>query len=226
MVDDRGGDDAALRAEIGRLKRMLDDAAAEHARLTFELGHRVKNTLSVVLALAGQTMRGAATKEEALETFGSRVLALARANDAILKDSWTTTTIRSVAESVLIADGNPTGRFSIDGPEARIEAGAALSFAMALQELATNAKRHGAWSDTHGRVALSWHVEATGPETGLGINWIESGGPAAEPPARRGFGLKLIEQSLRSAFGRDITLSFDSRGLSCRVHAPLDTVVA
>ena len=152
MVEDRQGDVATLRAEVERLRGLLDDAAVtssrlqadaatEHARLTFELGHRVKNTLSVVLALAGQTMRGAATKEEALETFGSRIMALARANDAILKDSWTTATIRSVAESVLTAEDHPTDRISIDGPGTRMEAGAALSFAMALQELASNARR-------------------------------------------------------------------------------------
>lgn len=221
-------DRAELEAEVVRLQGMLDGveadriverraAADEHARLTFELGHRVKNTLSVVQALANQSLREPATRDEALEAFGGRILALSRANDAILKESWTTATLRSVAESVLLPSmGGP--RLAIEGSERRMPASGALAFAMALHELAVNATRFGAWSVPDGRVSLGW-AEGDDGTGRLVVTWRELGGPSTTPPERKGFGLRLIEQSLRSAFGRDVTLAFDPPGFMCRARA-------
>lgn len=218
--------ESQLRAEVGRLEALLRAATAEQDRLTFELGHRVKNTLSVVQALASQTMRSAASKEEALEAFGGRVMALARANDAILAESWTTATIRSVAEGVLAPFMTPPGRLSIDGPDTRLKAGAALSVAMALYELAANAKSYGAWSVEGGHVDLRWSVEPGDPEGGFRLSWRETGGPQVGPPDHRGFGLRMTEQSLKSAFGRNVTFDFAATGLICVVQAPLSKLAS
>ncbi|UDL94941.1 hypothetical protein LGH83_01305 [Lichenihabitans sp. PAMC28606] len=218
----------SMQGEIARLQALVNAAAIERAaseterdRLTFELGHRVKNVLSVVQALAGQTLRGADTKEEALATFGARIIALARANDVILNEGWTTVTLRAVAERVLQPFDTENRRLTIDGPELRIGASAALSLAMALYELASNAKRHGAWSVEAGRVDLSWWLDATVQDQSFTLTWRESDGLAVEPPAKRRFGLRLIEQSMQSAFGRDVAVMFEPQGLQCRVRASL-----
>ncbi len=227
-------DRTELEAEVVRLKGLLDaseaeraverrTAADEHARLTFELGHRVKNTLSVVQALANQSLREPATRDEGLEAFGGRILALSRANDSILKHSWTTATLRAVTESVLLPFGGAGApRLTIDGPEQHLPASGALAFAMALHEMAVNATRFGAWSTPDGRVALSWGAETgvDGAER-LVVTWRETGGPATAQPERKGFGLRLIEQSLRSAFGRDVALAFKPAGLVCTARTPL-----
>ena len=215
-------DDA--QAEIARLRERLAAASAENERLTYELGHRVKNTLGVVQALAGQTLRTAATPQDAVDTLNLRIIALARANDAILKDGWTTAEIGAVARRVLVEGPATSGPLDIEGPAVRIAAGAALSFAMALHELATNARRHGAWNESRGSVMLTWRIEP-GPEgERLVLLWAERGGSSATPPEKRGFGLRLVEQSLRSAFGRDVTFSFEPSGFSCRVLAALAAI--
>ena len=224
-----------LEAEVTRLHASLADmearldrerraATAEHARLTFELGHRVKNTLSVVQSLAGQTWRKADSREEALEAFGGRIIALSRANDAIIHESWTSVAIGTIAESALRAFASHKRRLTIGGPEVRLPAGAALSLAMALHELAVNAQRHGAWLIEGGRVTLEWSTE--GVPAAFLLTWTESGGPEAAPPARKGFGLRLLEQSLRSAFGRGVALAFEPAGLRIEVRAPLSAVAA
>lgn len=219
--------DAAAR-EIARLTALVEANAAsakvERDRLIFELGHRVKNTLSVVQALAGQTLRGAASNQEAMETFARRVVALARANDVILKEGWTTATLGTVVACALQPGGCPLGPLSVDGPLVRIGASGALSFAMALSELASNAAREGAWSTPDGCVDLHWTVEPSPDGDVLALQWVERGGPATSPPARRGFGLRLIEQSLRAAFGRDVTLDFEASGFACRLRANLSDI--
>lgn len=227
-----GKDGLAPQTEVDRLKGLLvasearretdrAAAAAEQARLTFELGHRVKNTLSVVQALASQTMRASVPREEALEAFGERIMALSRANDTILGQGWTTATLRSVADAVLaILDSRAAG-LAVQGPDVAIPASAALSFAMALHELGTNAVRHGALTQPGGRVDLTWHVDGSDGTPLLVLTWRESGGPSAAAPEKRGFGLKLIEQSLRSAFGRDVSVAFPPEGLLCAVRTPV-----
>ncbi len=218
---DKGGDVEALRAEVARLTGLLDASEAERARLVFELGHRVKNTLSVVQGLAGQTLRGPAPRDEALEAFGARVMALSRANDLILNEGWTTATVGAVAHAALTPAASE--RLRMDGPEVRISASAALSFAMALHELGTNARRHGALGTPTGRVDLLWGVEPAEGPSRFHLAWSETGGPPARAPEKRGFGLKLIEQSLRSAFGREVAVELLPRGLRCTVRAPLPT---
>lgn len=218
-------DEDTATKEIARLTALVEANAAaagvERERLIFELGHRVKNTLSVVQAIAGHTLRGAASNHDAMETFAARIVALARANDTILKEGWTTATLGAVAACALQPGGCPLGPLSIEGPCVRIGASGALSFAMALNELASNAARDGAWSRPAGRVDLHWAVEPSPDGDVLALQWIERGGPATQPPAKRGFGLRLIEQSLRAAFGRDVTLTFEPAGFACRLRAKL-----
>ncbi len=220
---DLGSDVTALREALAA---QSDAARREQERLTFELGHRVKNTLSVVQALANQTFRGTASVPDALAAFGERIAALSRANDVILNESWTTATLGAVAAGVLEPQGAPVGPVVIAGPMVRVGASAALSFAMALHELATNAKRFGAWSEPEGGVELAWAMADGKGGDHLDLRWTEIGGPMAADPTSRGFGLRFAEQSLRSAFGRDVVFEFKPTGFECRVRAPQDALTA
>lgn len=216
---------AAVARLTAELAQEREAARLERERLTYELGHRVKNTLSVVQALAGQTFRADPAAAPAIQAFGQRITALARANDAILKESWTSATLEATARCVLAPHGEAPGTLTIEGPPLRIAASAALALAMAFHELATNAKRHGAWSRPGGAVDLSWQVSAA-PDGEFALGWVETGGPVGTGPAVRGFGLRLVEQSLRSAFGRNVVLAFEPGGFAVRVRAPAAEVVA
>jgi two-component sensor histidine kinase len=50
--------------------------------------------------------------------------------------------------------------------------------------------------------------------------WREVDGPRISPPAKRGFGSLLIEQSLRSDGGR-ADMRFEPEGLLCSFEVPL-----
>jgi PAS domain S-box-containing protein len=200
--------------------------AEERQRLLVaELTHRIKNTLALVLAIAEQTRRTVSSPDAFNEVFRNRLAALARAHDALRRDGGSETTMEAVAREALAPYGGGAGleRVNIGGPEFRLSSGTAMALGMALHELATNAAKHGALSTPAGRVRLSWAV-APGEGRAAGwheVLWAESGGPpVAGPPARRGFGTRLLERGLASQIGGAVTLDFAPTGLRCQIRIP------
>ena len=53
------------------------------------------------------------------------------------------------------------------------------------------------------------------------IAWRERGGPAVRQPERRGFGSRLIEQTLAREFGAEVRLDFAPAGVECHIRLPL-----
>jgi two-component sensor histidine kinase len=87
---------------------------------------------------------------------------------------------------------------------------------MVLHELGTNAVKYGALSGADGRVEIDWTANGS-----LRLRWAESGGPPVVPPARRGFGSRLIERGLRHEIGGRVTLQFAPGGVVCTIETPL-----
>ena len=76
----------------------------------------------------------------------------------------------------------------------------AVSIAMGLHELATNAVKYGSLTSETGLVRVAW-VVAMDALPRVRLTWTESGGPPVVPPLRRGFGSRLIEQQLADLGG-------------------------
>jgi two-component sensor histidine kinase len=115
-------------------------------------------------------------------------------------------------------------RFQIEGPpEVWLNANNALLLAMALHELATNAVKYGALSNANGRIRIAWELSKDEGANRLRFVWRERGGPAVEPPKRKGFGSTLIERAVQAGLG-PTRLEFDPLGLTFRVDVPLGEV--
>ena len=84
-------------------------------------------------------------------------------------------------------------RVALTGPDLALPPQSAVSLAMLIHELSTNARKYGALSTDEGRIAVTWSTEGHGPSRLLRIDWRESGGPPVTAPVRRGFGTRLIE---------------------------------
>jgi len=185
--------------------------------LTAELTHRVKNTLATVLALANQTFRGDAHKEPR-DAFIGRIKTMGEAYNVLTEASWASTDVRLVVEGALAPYRTGTGRFTISGPALEIKPAQALTLALAVNELATNAMKYGALSAASGRVEVVWIIT---PEQTLRFEWRESGGPAITPPTRTGFGSRLIRTMLAGDFGGTVDLRYNPDGVTCVLEAPL-----
>lgn len=197
-------------------------ATEEHLRLVInELNHRVKNTLATLQAIGEQTFRNAGDLEHARETFLERIMALSRANDLLNAEHWAGASLSDVVR--LTTDPERT---EVSGPAVQLSAQTAMSLSMALHELATNARKYGAWSTSAGRVAIDWSVDTAATPAHLRLVWRERGGPTVKAPNRRGFGSKLIERGLARELGGDVRLSFEPEGIVCAIEAPMPALAA
>jgi two-component sensor histidine kinase len=183
-----------------------------------ELTHRVKNTLATVQSIAGQTFRNSADPAEATRKFDERLRALGDVYDLLSGERWANADLREIVHDALepfAASG--THRVNISGPEIRLAPRAALMVSLVLHELATNATKYGALSVPAGQVSVSWMpVE---PDR-MQLIWREQGGPPTQPPTRRGFGSRLIEEGFPAQLRARATMDFRDGGLVCTLECP------
>ena len=186
-----------------------------------ELNHRVKNTLATVQSIAAPTLKAAGSLEEAAPILESRLMALSRAHNVLTRETWEGADLSEIvagaAGPYCVAD-----RCHTVGPDVRLSPAMALALAMALHELAVNAAKYGALKGETGRVDIRWHVEGASPHRRLVLRWQEVGGPPVRPPARRGFGTRLLERGLGHELGGTVRIEFLPRGLVCSIEAALD----
>ena len=204
---------AALRAQ--------EQATEQQRLLSFELKHRMKNTLTMVQAIANQTLRAGATIEDARAAFVARLNALSRAQDILTQSSWTATPISEVVQGALAPHGGEGPRFTVSGPELQLSARCGLGLLLALHELATNAAKYGALSNAVGTVDVTWRT--TSGE--LYFRWMERGGPPVMAPTRKGFGSTIIERLLAGYFNGTAEMEFASDGLILTLKAPLASLL-
>ena len=221
---------AGLAAAMVRL--VLAQAAEDHAALawlreqesirqslTRELNHRVKNTLANVLSILALTRRRAQGLDEFAEALEGRIRALSATHDLLTESDWGQTPLRAVLAAEMAPYTCAADHvIEIEGPDVVLAPNDALSFGLAIHELATNAAKYGALSVASGRVRIDW--EQTGPDS-VAVRWRESGGPQVAPPAKRGFGTELIERVVSAELGGGVRLDFRPGGVECRLVLPV-----
>jgi len=193
----------------------------EHYRrlVVDELGHRLKNKLSIVYAILSYELR---ENRDIREKVDGRFRTLVATDDFITRSDEECASIIDILKMEFAP--YDVDRVSLMGEAIQLPSQLAVTLALILHELATNAAKYGALSAACGRVSVSW-VTAQGRMT---IDWEESGGPPATAPFRQGFGKRLLERGLDPFHGR-VEIKFGPGGLVCRItlalpdHQPLQS---
>lgn len=201
---------ALYQREVRRAWEARDAMDRGRELVVAELNHRVKNTLAVVQSLAHHTFRKAPRSGE-LETFNSRLLALASAHNLLTASNWDGATLRGVVEASV--EPFQSAKIVIVGPDIELPPAAAVNLMLVLSELATNASKYGSLSNREGMVRISWVQQESGQ---FALTWEESGGPLVSESSRRGFGTRMIE-GLGGAMGGSVHVVFEPTGLICRI---------
>jgi two-component sensor histidine kinase len=194
-----------------------------HDLLINELNHRVKNTLATVQSIASQTLRRSDNPAEAIDKFSARLVSLGRTHNVLSEEKWESAQVRELVDGALAPYAGKDGsRIHVTGPDIRLAPRSALTVAMALHELATNAAKYGALSNDSGTVSLDWEIIEEDARRKLRLIWTETGGPPVSAPVHRGFGSRLIERGALDQLGGEATVDFLPRGVVCTVTVGLD----
>ena len=218
------------------IMRDISARKADEARRTLlarEVDHRAKNALAVVQSVLRLTPRD---KPGAFAAVEARVAALGRVHSLLAESGWSGADLRAVAERELAPyaaarHGSGTASratISLDGPPVPLAPAAAQPFAMLLHELATNAAKYGALSAPGGAVEVRWRAgRRTGEDGMLRLRWTETGGPPVlAAPARRSFGSRVIEATVRGQLGGTVERRWERTGLVIEVAVPLARAAA
>lgn len=207
------GDGTAVKFCIDVTDRKI--AEEERELLAAELSHRIKNTLAVVQSLVEMMNGEIETIEEFREVLIGRLQALSRAHGLLLDKNWRGVELEELAQQTMAA-------FKIDSPEMILVGGdeialstkQAMGLSLILHELGTNAVKHGALSEHGGRLEIAWRAERAGDDRHVRLTWRERDGPRVEPPARKGFGTKMIEQICSYELDGEAKSDFAPEGLT------------
>lgn len=214
-----GGRPAALSVVVIDVSESIR-AESEREILVRELNHRVKNAFATMQAVAAQTLRTAGRDFDRFgRDFMGRLMALARSHDLVSAQGFGPVSLADVA-AVALEPFRASGQIAIAGAaDVTVRPAQAQALVVALYELGANAAQYGALLRPEGRVTLGWDFGTD--SLGVRLIWTERGGPEiAAPPARRGFGLRVLERALAHDLGpgASVDLCFDSAGFCCNIQ--------
>jgi len=211
-----------IRDEQGRVLGMIDTVmettgkmqAERNSRLlNAELAHRMKNTMAMIAAIASQTFRSAETLQQAQAILSERIATLGEAHSILTQSSWSSAPIRAIVDGALAPHRSGPGTIRVTGPPLQLPADQAMTLALAVNELATNAVKYGALSVEAGEVAIGWTTGRPNSEDVFRFEWAESGGPPVVEPDRQGFGSRLVERVMAQKFHGEVELDYRPEGL-------------
>jgi len=176
--------------------------------LVNELQHRLKNKLSTIHAVLHQVLEG---QPQVWSAIDHRLRALSATDDLIARVDGSGCDIRDL----LLSELGPYGhvRFTLNGEALFLPAKLAVSLALILHELATNAGKYGAFSSSRGLLQVSWTLS----DDRLNVIWDETEGPTVEQVGAPGFGTRLLRSALMPFDGKT-EIAYLRSGVHCTMQ--------
>ena len=204
-------DGGVLADKYRQLAERLQDEEKFRKLAVEELSHRLKNKVATILSIINFPLR---EHPKIKNEISNRLAALSATDDLIMKAQGVGASIRDVLSVEL--KPYAASQISSAGPDLFLAPKLALTMALLVHELATNAAKYGALSMCSGAVSIDWTVSGEMLE----MCWRETGGPTTALPTRQGFGMKLILRAL-DQFNGAVEMTFKPTGLVCKMKAAL-----
>ena len=218
FVQERRASRVALLDQQAKLMRQGKEQADLIAQ---ELNHRVKNLFAVILSLVTLSARGSKDVPETVEKIRNRIHALSLAHSV----SQGAAGINSVQLKELLAAtlapyrnaGNVVIR---DGLDVSLPVAAMTPLGLVIHELATNALKYGALSNSAGLLTIYWEKSGNAQSSEVLIVWREAGCEGSKPKGSNGFGSTMIAASTQQLNGH-FEQSWLDDGMEVRLQFPI-----
>jgi two-component sensor histidine kinase/integral membrane sensor domain MASE1 len=233
---------AVVTAERARMHERVRLQHVHVQHLLSELDHRVRNNLATLTGLVDLSVQSSPAPSEmsqieksaaggfSLAAFRSRVQAMSRVHTVLSRSQWAPALLSELVTGV-VAPVAPAEkeRLTLAGTDPVFDAERCQAIALSLHELATNARRHGAWSNQHGAVTIRGGTLGDVDE----IEWIESGvnipehlvrassnGESLHGTSSQIRGITLMRGFITHELGGHLELIFKPGGLHVRISLP------
>jgi two-component sensor histidine kinase len=215
-----------LSLKLEQHEAALHEREDRLAVMVGELQHRTRNLISVVGAIADDTLRTSSTFDDFRVNYHDRLEVLGRAQGLLFrKRNSGRVTFDELLDSELAAQSVRTGEggpVTLEGPQGiPLRSGTVQTLAMVLHELVTNAVKHGALRQPDGHLTVRWRQETSARDgkPWLHLDWKESRVTMPVGPGS-GRGRELIERALPYQFGARTTFALEADGVHCTISMP------
>ncbi len=202
-------------------RRQFETEARDLAKA--ELVHRLTNITNVMSAIIRLTAREEEDAAEFGRTLAQRLSALGEFHiNTILNTGTDEPTLSDLVRAILEAYA-PLGseQISLSGPALVLPFSLRSTLTLVLNEVATNAVKHGALGSETGVVDVGWTVEDRDGDRQVRLTWREINGPEVREP-RQQSGSKMIAQVL-AAMGGQIGYEWSASGLIATMEFTVPT---
>jgi PAS domain S-box-containing protein len=156
--------------------------------LRSELAHRMKNSISLVQAMARQSIEPG----DGLSRFEGRLSAYARSQDLLQRQQGVPLHVLLYAHLHALPAAD---QLCVDGPDIVLPPNITMQIGIALHELLTNSIKYGALGG-EGRVDVHWHLETINDRTYLVLSWLEQHSQLQPHSYRQGFGYQVLSRAV------------------------------
>ena len=209
-------------AAVSLLHETTEQSLLDKDLMLQEMKHRIKNSITRVLAMARQTAAHATDIEDFSASFAARLQAMAASQDMLTRSRWQKADLGDLLRIELgqvFGKELPDGLLS--GPQVLLEETATQALGLTFHELATNALKYGEAGNSVGALRIDWRFEGSGRGRTLVLNWRETGQIRLEAPAKTGFGTKLIDMNITRELRGTISRDYRDDGLQVEIRIPM-----
>lgn len=213
-----------------QLRQLYEQArrdAEERELLLRELDHRVRNNLSVIMGLLSmeRNRKPPRPSEEALRSLESRLRSFMMVHEALRRHNYRGVPIREIAEKLAQRLRNAWGiaalvELAVEGNAENLNEKRGFALALVLNELLTNAFRHGFADGRTGKVTI--RIQHMGENLRVEVEDNGMGTAAVTRPELVGSGRSIVAALVNDELGGSVDYHSDEHGTRARLDFPLE----
>jgi PAS domain S-box-containing protein len=202
-------------------KRAIEAAAEKERLLHRELDHRVKNMLAQILVLCRKAENKATVDGSVIASLSARIHNISAVHELLSRTRATGIEFIELARLCLRPHTTLDAEaVTLSGPPCRLVPRAAMTLAMVLNELATNAAKYGAIKH-QGTISLHWSIDESEPAT-FQLHWEEQHDGGMPESLVGGFGMQILNAAISYELAGEVTMSAGPKGVHYSASIPLD----